>query len=318
MHYIERVPITDATFLAGSIGEPAAGETAWAPGVHAVDSEVVRPALHRVFKCAVARVATDTKPPEQDGTAWKDIRATKRWVPFGPLRRADGQMVYQNHALTSTTEDLVFVLQLRYANSIALFGLGGASWSVEVFPNVLATEPVKLVEGRMKAPATGYWDYAFGRRRVRDRVLITDLPIFPAAKVVIKIKASEGQERRVTHIEPGNLRFLPGAHWGGVAKGLRRSPRAFSFRKDETDGSSTTFLYGSTYDLSGRIEFDAAAEDQVLVQLRELLGNGVVFVPVLADGFEQSMVFGTLESADTDREQVKESSTSFQVRGFPV
>ena len=103
-----------------------------------------------------------------------------------------------------------------------------------------------------------------------------------------------------------------------MVAGLRRSPRAYSFRKEEPDGSSTTLLYGSTYDMSGQIKLDGASEDQALVQLRSLLGKGVAYAPTLAPGFEQSLVFGTLEAADTDRESLRISGISFQIRGLPT
>lgn len=318
MYYIERLPLDTANFLASSIAEPATGETVWAPGVFAVGAEVIRPTLHRVFRCAAARTASDTKPPEEDVASWSDVRSTSRWLPYGPLKRADGKLVYESRALVRTDADIVYALQLRYANAVALFGLQGSDWSVEVYPSVTATDPVKVFNGSIKASASGYWDYAYGLRRYRDRVLVTGLPIYPAAKVVIKVKGGSGQTRRVTQIEPGKLRFLPGISWGGVVAGLRRSPRAYSYRKEEPDGTSTTLLYGSTYDMSGQIKFDGASEDNVLMQLRGLLGKGVAYAPTLAPGFEQSLVFGTLEEAPTDRDSVRISGTSFQIRGLPT
>lgn len=318
MYYIERAPLSDASFLAGSVGEPDTGEAAWAAGTYAVGAEVIRPALHRVFRCAVARTGANTDPPEVDGTSWSDMRATNRWVPFGPLQRADGQLVYESRALVRTDGDIEYHLLLRYANAVALFGLQGAAWSVEVYPTVDAASPVKVFGNTIKAPAYGYWDYAYGRRRNRDRVLVTGLPIYPAAKVVIKIMGSGSQIRRVTQIEPGKLRFIPGASWGGVVAGLRRSPRAYSYRKEEKDGSSTTLLYGNTYDMSGQIKLSSTQEDNVLAQLRDLLGKGVAYAPTLAPGFEQSLVFGTLESGDTDRDPSILSTVNFQIRGLPT
>lgn len=318
MYYIERVPIDDATFLAGSVAEPTTSETAWVAGTYAVGAEVIRPALHRVFRCAVARTASNTLPPEQDVTSWVDVRSTQRWLPFGPLRRADGKLVHQNYALSTTTGDIEYRLKLRYANAVALFGLRGATWTVSVYAAAGDPTPVKTVSGTIKAPASCYYEYAYGQRRMRDRVLVTGLPIYPGAEVRIKITANPGQERCVSQIEPGKLRFLPGVTWGGVLSGLRRSPRAYSYRKEEADGSSTTLLYGSTYDMSGNIKFDGANEDNALIQLRNLLGKGVAYAPTLAPGFEQSLVFGTMEAADAERESASISGISFQIRGLPT
>ncbi len=318
MYYIDKITLTDASFLAGSVAEPAAGETVWAVGAHAVGDEVIRPGLHRVFKCAVARTVSDTLPPEQDATSWKDMRATKRWTPLGPLVRADGKLVYESHALESASGDIEYHLKLRYCNAVALYGLRGAEWSVEVYANDTAPTPVKTFTGTIKAPAMGYYDYAYGQRRYRDRKLITGLPIYPAAKVVIKIKGSGSQMRRVTQIDVGRLRFIPGMSWGGVVPGLTRTPRAYTYRTEEKDGSSTTLIYGTTYDMAGQIKLNGDSEDNALVQLRNLLGKGVSFAPTLAPGFEQSLVFGTLEEAPTTRESKPISSISFQIRGLPT
>jgi len=318
MYYIERLTLEDAMFLAGSVAEPDTGETVWAAGTHAVGAEVIRPALHRVFRCAVARTGADTDPPEVDVDSWKDVRSTNRWLPYGPLVRADGKLVYESHALQRTTGDIEFHLLARYANAVAIFGMQGAEWSVDVYPTTTAPTAVKTLSGTIKAPAFGYWDYAFGRRRYRDRKLITGLPIYPAAKIVIKIKGSGSQVRRVTQIEVGKLRYIPGVSFGGVQNGLRRSPRAFSYRKEEADGSSTTLLYGSTYDMSGQIKLSGTEEDNALVQLRDLLGKGVAYAPTLASGFDQSLVFATLESGDTVRDSSPLSVIDFQLRGLPT
>ena len=318
MYYIERNPLDDAAFLAGSVGEPDTGETAWAAGTYAVGDEVIRPALHRVFRCAVARTGANTDPPEVDAASWKDMRPSNRWVPFGPMQRADGKLVYESRALTRTDGDIEYHLLMRYANAVALYGLQGAEWSVEVYPTEADAAPVRTVGGTIKAPALGYWDYAYGQRRLRDRKLITGLPIYPAAKLVIKIKGSGTQVRRVTQIDVGKLRFLPGVEWGGVQAGLRRTPRAYQYRKEEPDGSSTTLLYGTTYDMAGQIKLSGKAEDNALVQLRGLLGKGLSFAPTLAPGFEQSLVFGTLEEAPTSREGLTVSVIDFQIRGLPT
>lgn len=317
MYYIERIPLTDANFLAGGIGAPSFRETPWAPGVWPVGTEVVRPTLRRIFKCAVARTASDIQPPEVDKTSWAEMRFCDRWVTFGPLPRVDGKMVYESHALELTTADIDLRLKLRYCNAIGLFGMRGASWFVEVYDQPGGVLKKELT-GTIKAPARGYWDYAYGQRRYRDRVLIRDLPIFPQAEVRIRITASAGQLRRLTQVEVGKLRFIPGVDWGGTDYGLVRTPRAFSFREDEDDGSSTTLLYGTTDDMSGRVHITGRQEDQALVQLRGLLGKGTAFTPTLDPGYEQSLVFGTLESAPTTRSSATRSSFDFQIRGLPT
>lgn len=321
MYYIEKIPLIPAHFLAGSVAEPSAREVAWAPGAWAVGAEVVRPDLHRVFKCAVARTAADVQPPEQDRTSWAEMRFSDRWLPFGPMARVDGKIVYESGALEMATGDIEYRLQLRYCNAVALFGLRGAAWAVDVY-DAPGGNLVHSRTGTVKSPARGYWDYAYGQRSYRDRVMITDLPIFPTAEVRIRVTAAAGQLRRVAQIEVGKLRFLPGVEIdgepSGTAFGLRRSPRAYSYSEEQKDGSTVTILYGATYDMSGRIRITGSQEDGVLERLRALLGRGVAYKPVQYRGYEQSLVFGVLESADVVRESAKHAEVDFQIRGLPA
>jgi len=321
MYYIERIALSDASFLTGSIAEPATGETVWATNTaYAEGAEVIRPGLHRVFKAAAAISASPSnKPPEEEPTKWADMRATRRWLPFGPVIRSDGKRVYQSVALTSTTEDLVYHLAMRYANAIALFGLRGQRWRVKVYDKPVAEGGVLQVEreGRIRSPATGYWSYGFGQRYERDRVLISGLPIFPNAEVQITVEGSGDQVRALSRCEVGKLRRLQG-DWGGVLAGLRRTPRVISESKQETDGTTAVLIYGNTYDMRGTVVLKGSQEDATLTQLRGLLLKGVAFAPTLAGGFQQSLVFGLLKSADMERPDVKRSEVQIEIEGLPT
>lgn len=322
MYYIERIALTDASFLAGSIAEPATGEVVWATNTaYDLGTEVIRPGLHRVFKAAVAITASPSnKPPEEEPTKWQDMRATRRYLPFGPAVRSDGKRVYQSVALSSTTEDLVYHLGMRYANAVALFGLRGQRWRIKVFDKPVAEGGVQQGPdrtGRIRSPASGYWDYGFGQRFERDRVLITGLPMFANAEIQITVEGSGDQVRALSQCEVGKLRFLPG-DWGGVLAGLRRTPRVISESKQDTDGTTAVLIYGNTYDMRGTVLLKGKQEDAVLTQLRGLLLKGVAFAPTLAPGFVQSLVFGLLKSADVERPDVKRSEVQIEIEGLPT
>lgn len=319
MYYIQRNPISDASFLAGSVAEPGPGETLWVPAtVYAEGAEVIRPApLSRVFRCAIARTVADTTPPENDANAWKDMRPTKRYLPFGPQMLADGRMVYQNLPLKSTTGDIVYVLKSRYPDAVAIFGAKGAEWVVE-----LRDEPggtlIETYEGRIKSPATGYYNYAYGQRSTTDRVMVSGMPIFPNAEVTIKITGTDPQERAVSQIELGKLRFIPGVDIGGVEAGALRSPRAFTRRTQGENGSTTVLIYSTSYDMSGTIALSGRQEDNALIQFRALIGKGVAYTPSLEPGFQQSLLFGILKTADTSRDVLTRSSVRFNIEGLPT
>lgn len=320
MYYIERNTVTDAMFLAGSVGEPATGEVAWSATNWAANAEAIRATTHRVYRAINARAPTDTTPPENDPTNWKDMRPTKRYLPFGPMPRTNGKLVYQNYPLTSTTENLVFNMAQRYANAVAIFGAKGAMWRVKVYDKPVASGGVlqKEYSGRIKSSARGYWDYAYGQRSTTDRVLVTGMPIFPNAEIQVSIEGSGSQTRAVSQIEVGKLRYIPGAEIGFTTAGLNRSPRVFTNRETEENGTTTVLIYGSTYDMSGSISISGNQEDTALIQLRALLGKGVAYAPTLAPGFQQSLVFGIMKSSDTTRDHLLRSTIQFQIEGLPT
>lgn len=318
MYYIERNTLTDAAFLAGSVAEPSATETAWVVGTYEVGAEVIRPSLHRVFRCAVARTAANTLPPELDTTAWADMRPTQRWQPFGPQVRADGKNVYQNQPLQSTLGDIEYRLALRYVNAVALFGVKGATWRVRVYDQPGGTLQFDK-QGATKSPATSYWTYAYGERRTTtDRMLVSGLPLYPNAEVRITFSGVGSQLRAISQIEVGKLRFLPGVDFGGVQYGLSRMPKVFTARKQEDNGTTSVLIYGYGDDLRGSVVLSGQQEDSALIQLRNLLGRGVAYLPTLTPTYQQSLVFGILKTAEVTRDASNVSSVHFEVEGLPT
>lgn len=322
MYLIERPTITDATFLAGSVAEPSATETEWASGgTYAVGDERTRTTKHRVYKCAAARspgsTPASTTAPEDDPTGWVEMRPTDRWVPFGPYINAAGQTIYRGLALESTTADITYRLALRYCNAVALFGLRGARVRVQVYSIVggaLVWEKVVA----LKQPAAGYWDYAYGQRVPRDRLMLTGLPIYPAAEVVITIEGSGVQQRRVTQIEVGKLRNIPGASFGGTEYGVTNTVRVRMYRQQDDDGTEAVLLYGTSQDMQGNVILTGDRENAVLALLRSVVGKGVACVPALSPGYEQRLTFGVIDAAPVKRNHHNIASVDITVRGLPV
>lgn len=322
MYYIERNPITDAMFLAGSVAEPAATEPAWVSGApYAQGLEVTRANIHRVFRASEAIPGGTTLLPELDPTRWTDMRATQRHRPFGPHLRADGMLHYKHQPLQSTTGDISYKLLQRYANAVAIFGARGARWRVRVYKfdgGPLVVEHT----GRIKSAARGFWDYRFGQRTSADRVLVSGLPIFPAAVIHITIEGTGDQLRAVSQIEVGKLRFIPGVDLtgpeGGVEFGLVRSPRVLTRRKTDEDGSTMVLIYGAAYDMNGTAAMSAKKEDSALIQLLNLVGKGVAYTPTLLPGYRQSLLFGILKTAPVSRDNALASSFRFEIEGLPT
>lgn len=319
MYYVERIPITEASFLAGSIAEPSATEVAWSGAgvVYAVGAEVVRTTTHRVYRCAAAHTSAASPLPENDPTRWYEDRPTDRYLPLGPYTNQAGQTIYRSLALQSTSADLVYRLALRYCNAVALFGLRGASVRVQVYdtPGGTLVHDVLL---SLKRPASGYWGYYFGQRSYRDRLLISGLPIYPNAEVVITVGGGAGQQRRVTQIEVGKLRQVHGADFGGTQYGVQTTPSVRMYRQQETDGTEKVLLYGTSQDMRATVAISADRENQTLADLRAITGRGIACVPSLGATYEGRLTFGVIEAAPVTRNSYGLASVELTVRGLPV
>lgn len=318
MHYIERSTITDATFTAGTIAEPSPRETAWSSGVaYTVGQERTRATTHRVYRCAVAHTSAASPTPEADPTRWKEIRPTDRYLPFGPWTNASGQIIYSGLPVESTTANLVWRLNLRYANAVALFGLRGATLRVQVY----ATPGGALVHEQttsLKRPAAGYWDLIYGQRSYRDRTLISGLPMLPNGELVLTVEGGSSQLRRVTQIEAGKLRQVHGADFGGTEYGVSNTPRARMFREQDTDGTERVLLYGVSQDMEATVTLSGDRENTALATLRGLAGKGVALLPTLDHGYEARLTFGVIDSAPVTRTHHGITQARFSVRGLPV
>lgn len=324
MYLIDPIPILPANIIdSGSIGEPFAHgkdgpETEWSAATWAVGQECIRASQRRVYKCAVARAAADTTPPELDAGKWLEMRPTARYVPFGPYTNRADQLVFKRLAVSSTTTDLVWRLSLRYADAVALFGLAGARVRVQVFKTVGGVQDGPDRVYSLLRGSAGQYDRRFGLRSYRDRLLIRDLPRHVAGELRITVEGAAGQLRRVSHITAGKFRYLPGVDFGGVEYGLTNTVRTQSFRTTDPDGTDTRLIYGTTQDMQGSVILSADRERYLLPLLHRLAGRAVAWLPSLPDKYAHRLTLGSLDIVPVKANAFTLSSLDMTISGYPV
>lgn len=291
MYYLDPIDMTAAQLLTGtSLAEDPT--PAWAAGTFAVGDERHVPATHRVYRCAVAGASATS--PELEPTRWKDVRPTNLWAPFD---------WYTNTQASSTAADITYVLGCRYCSGFMLRGLEGGVVEVSVkdAPGGTAIWPpgggVKTY--KLKRPATGYWDYAYGKRKPRTSLLITGVPIRPNAEVTIKVKASGTNRRALGLIARGALMPVFGsrAAFGGTLEGAEANPKTYTYRKSNDDGTQTTTVRGSATDIKGEVVMEEVYADQAVQDLQDLLSRPVGLVVTTKAGFAGLTGFGFITSA---------------------
>lgn len=329
MYILEPSVITPDMILTGSVAEPYADgidgpEVEFvAGGTYTADTYRVLTATHRTYKCAAAR-SPSTSPtsatlPNADPTGWLEMGPTARHTPFGPYTTAAGQNVYKALAVESTTADIVYRLQLPFCNTVALYGLRGAQVRLRVFESDGGAQSGTDHVSSLLRPASGYWEYAYGNRTTRDRVLFTNLPIFPAGVIEIRIEGTAGQLRRVTHIDAGKLWFVPlDNDNGGTEYGLTTTLGVEMYTEQDADGTQTVLLYNTNQAMAGRVVIDPDAENAVISLLRRVLGRGVSAVPTLLPRHQERLTHGVLTAVPVKADTAGKSSVDLSIGPLPV
>lgn len=311
-YYIDSIAMTAAQLLSSSLAseDPT---PAWAQGAtYVVGTEVHVPATHRVYKDAAGGVSN--KRPDLDPTRWKDMRPTNLWAPFDE---------YTDTAAESTTEDLVFVLSSRFVNSLVMYGLAGSGVSVSIKDAPGGTEiwryPATGGVARLKRPATGYYDYAYGERRASTTLLLFNLPIRSKAEITITITGSAGQRRAVGMIVRGKLRNLvgnlTGRGVGGVEQDAEVAPKTYTSRQTMEDGRQRLVVRGSSKDLRMTISLPRENADAAVLALTDLLSRPVAWFAVLEPGFQGLSAFGIAQRSPV-KYRNKRASIDLTVEGY--
>ena len=298
---------TEATHLLPGTNLAEDPTPAWAAGTFAIGDERHVVATHRVYKSAIA--GSSTVSPELDPTRWQDVRPTNLWAPFDE---------YTDTAAESTTQDITYVLASRYVNAVALYGLVGRGVVVSVKAAPGGAEIFRYPptgEARLKTTRPGYWQYAYGQRTRRKTLLVTGIPIAPAAEITVTVAAAAGQPRALGMLVRGSLRSLIGAGWGGVLQDATVLPKTYTYRSMTPDGRQRITRRGSSRDLEFSVVLERKHADAAVDALTGLLSRPVAVVVSTKPGFSGLNAFGIVRSSPV-RYQFSQAFIDCSVEGY--
>ena len=279
MYYIDPTTTTDAQVLTGTT---LAEDTtpAWAAGTFAVGDERHLVSTHLVYACAIA--GSSTISPELDPTRWKSKRPTNKWAPF------DG---YTSTAATATV-NITYVLACRFVNAVMLRGLVGKSVTISIkdAPGGATIYPAKTFA--LQYAAAGYYDYAFGTRKTNPTLLLTGLPIRSNAEMTITVSATGTNPRAIGLIARGKLRALHGVGIGGTQQDAEVSPKTYTYRKVNDDGTQVVVPRGSSKDLSLSVFMELSEADRAVQELEQLMSRPIAVIATTNPGFSGLTAFG--------------------------
>lgn len=243
------LPLTISALTSSSIAEPDTGEVAWVSAAsYTLGDQVIRTTTHKIYECIITHSGR-TQLPEADPTYWAEVSPTNRWKPFD---------TYTSTQATATTS-ANWVLSPGFFNSVACYGLTGTSITALVKDGpggaTLFNETQSLYEESL-----GLYEYLFGEKKSRDRVLFDSIPIHPTAELTLTIAAGTGAPVAIGIIVIGSLKALSESqNWGGTQAGASVEPVTYS--RITTDEFGNTSIVRRTSATGMRAEVVIPIED---------------------------------------------------------
>lgn len=303
MNIIQPIEITPAMITACSLAEDPTA--AWTSGTYAIGDERHVAATHRVYRCAVA--GSRTISPDLDPTNWKDMRPTNKMAPFD---------IYTSTQAIDDTADISYTINTRFCRDMALYGLEGSSYTVTV-KDAAGGTVIDTRTGPLKTHDGGWWSYLFGDRYFVRQVILSNLPMRPAAEITITVSAGTGARRAVGMIVLGNMRQLFGTgDWGGTEYGATAEPVTFSYIKTEDDGTTSIVRRHKATNIRASVMLPRNQADKAVQLLQGVLDIPVAVIATEAPGYAGLTTFGLIESSPVSYDSNNIARIDFNVKGI--
>lgn len=250
-------------------------QATWASGTtYASGVQVIR--LEGLYQSLQA--SNTNHPPETSPTWWTRLGPSNRWAMF------DDQVSTQT---VQTTGPMTVVVSTGAMDALAVLGVDADSVQLVVRDGAGGPVVFDETQGMAAEAVTSWYEYFFNDPSFRrTQALFKNIPLFGAS--VATLTFASGSPVKVGHVAFGRMKSL-----GGIRFGARAGIKDFS-RKDTDDFGNTTFVKRafSKY-ITGSLEVEKVALNQVQNLLSTLRATPVVWVgsddPYYSDTL---MVFG--------------------------
>ncbi|WP_409266799.1 hypothetical protein [Massilia sp. BHUDP2] len=276
------IDVTASMIKAGtSIPEPdlANGEVAWVSGGNfAVNDE--RTYSGSVWGCKVAHSGRSATP-DVDSNYWYRIGPTNRMAPFDD---------YSNTKVVATGS-LTYVVGPGFLNGLAIYGMEGSSYSIVVRDGPGGPE-MRSWTGDLYSQAAGLYELLFSTLAKTEQLSFDDIPLSPAAEVVITLTAGPGGRVAIGTIKFGDWRqFIGNGKFGGAQYGAESNRKSRTLREYNPDGTYKIVRRATSRDVSCSIVVDAEQAMVADAILGEIIDTAV---PFEASGLPQYGYLNTL------------------------
>ena len=308
MNVLVPLTLTDAMLSSSTIAEPAAGEAAWVAATsYTVGQRVILVSTHRVYENLIAGINATSPDLALTG-------ATPRWFDVGPtLKWAAFDNIVSTPSTATTT--FTYVLRPGFFNSLAFYGLDGATITVSI-KDAPAGAVFYTYTGSLQEPPIDYYDYYFGIIRTLTKLLLKNILPYADPEVTITISAAVGVTVKAGIIVVGDLRSLISVSGtGGIESGASAEPITYSYITTDIYGVTKIVRRHNATDMRVRVVLPQSDADAALLTIQDVLDTPAAFIALDKFGFDGLNVFG-LGSGSLTYEGPNHSVFSINVKGF--
>lgn len=303
MIVVKPIPVTDTSLLAAQINEPdlATGEVEWTAGTYTTGEQRIKSSTHRVYE-VVADPSTSDEPEEgllKDPPSWIDVGATNRWRMF------DNKVSSQT---TGANID-VFIENQPIITSVSGFNISGTDTvKVQLTTGTGLLVYEKEIIMQDDSVVGGWWDYFFEPIVAQTRFIITDLPMYPNTRLIVRTYGDA--------VAFGELIIGRGQNIGTTQHGTGWQGLDFSVKERNQFGEYTV-VAGLTADL---LDYDIKLEKTkfgyVKGILKSLTGIPTVWIGNPNDINDGTAVFGYYRDAQINFTSPSLIDMTVQVEGL--
>ena len=302
MIVVKPIPVNDSNLITSSIAEPniARGEVEWVAGTYNKGDQLIKSSTHRIYE-VVADPSTDDDP-EVGVTAtppsWIDVGATNRWKMFDNV--VGYQSVGENLTVQITNQPVL--------NCVAGFNITGAT-SIQVqvinLGMLVYERDINMLD---ETNISGWWDFFFEPIAAQTRFILTDLPFYPNATIIVRTDGTE--------VSFGELIMGRGIDVGVTQYGTGWQGLDFSVKERDSFGNYTVNA-GRTADLLDYdIKFEKEKFGYVKSTLKSITGIPTVWIGNPNDINDGTAVFGYYRDAQINFTSPSLIDMTVQVEGL--
>ena len=205
--------------------------------------------------------------PELDTNYWYREGPTNRMAPFDD---------YGNTKVVAT-ESLTYVIEPGFINGLAVYGMEGSSYSIEV-RNAPGGTVTRSWSGDLYSQASGLYELLFSVLTPLDQLSFDDIPVSPDCEVTITVTSAAGGRAAIGTIKVGDWRqFIGEGKRGGATYGSEANRKSFTLRTYNADGTYKITRRSKSRDVSCSIVIDAEQAMQADAILGEIFDVAVPF-----------------------------------------